>query len=417
VNAGWSRAENKGSGRITHWTQILSKESYDFSVTLPLLKKIASAKKIQDVVKDVMKMSNEKFCCCSTSSCCSTESITQYDKNDEWVMGEIHTPKGSVPVVSTNLHFKDILGAWKVRWGIGRMNYKISPGLYAVGKPDHTSPVLVSANYKLTFDVLRKELSGLDCWILILNTNGINVWCAAGKGTFGTDELVGRISKTGLSEIISHRKLVLPQLGAPGVSAHEVTKQTGFSVVYGPVRAKDIKAFLDAGFKATREMRIVKFTIWDRLVLTPVELVAAAKSSLKVFGVMFLLNLFVARPFGLADFIAYAGAVITGTVITPLLLPVIPGRAFAWKGWLLGLLWTLGFIRYSGWFVSGFLLLAIGYLLALPSLSAYLAMNFTGSSTYTSFSGVIKEVKIAVPLMAISFVVGLVLLLINSIWA
>jgi hypothetical protein len=206
-------------------------------------------------------MSNEKSCCCSASSCCNTESITPYEKNDEWVMGEIHTPKGSVPVVSTNLHFKDILGAWKVRWGIGRMNYKINPGLYAIGKPDHTSPVLVSANYKLTFDVLRKELSGLDCWILILDTKGINVWCAAGKGTFGTHELVGRILKTGLSEIVSHRKLVLPQLGAPGVSAHEVTKQTGFSVVYGPVRAKAIKTFLDSGFKATQEMRTVKFTM------------------------------------------------------------------------------------------------------------------------------------------------------------
>jgi hypothetical protein len=386
-------------------------------VTLPLLKKIASAKKILAVAKDVMKMSNEKSCCCSTSSCCSTESITPYDKNDEWVMGEIHTPKGSVPVVSTNLHFKDILGAWKVRWGIGRMNYKINPGLYAIGKPDQTSPVLVSANYKLTFDVLRKELAGLDCWILILDTKGINVWCAAGKGTFGTDELVGRISETGLPEIVSHRKLVLPQLGATGVSAHEVTKQTGFSVVYGPVRAKDIKAFLDSDFKATQEMRTVKFTMRDRLVLTPVELVTAAKSSLMVFGGMFLLNLFAARPFGLKDFIAYAGAVITGTVITPLLLPVIPGRAFAWKGWLLGLLWTLGFIWYSGWFVPGFLLLAIGYLLVLPSLSAFLAMNFTGSSTYTSFSGVIKEMKIAVPLIAISFAIGVVMLLINCIWA
>ncbi len=361
-------------------------------------------------------MSNEKSCCCSVSSCCSTEYITPYDKNDKWVTGEIHTPKGSVPVVSTSLHFKDKLGAWKVRWGISRMNYKINPGLYAIGKPNHTSPVLVSANYKLTFDVLRKELSGLDCWILILDTKGINVWCAAGKGTFGTDEIVNRISKTGLSEIVSHRKLVLPQLGAPGVSAHEVTKQTGFSAVYGPVRAKDIKTFLDSGFKATDEMRTVKFTIWDRMVLTPLELVASAKSSLMVFGVIFLLNLFVTRPFGLEDFIAYTGAVLTGTVITPLLLPVIPGRAFAWKGWLLGLLWTLGFSWYSGWFISGFLLLSIGYLLVLPSLSAYLAMNFTGSSTYTSFSGVIKEMKIAVPLIVISSLVGIVLLLVNSIF-
>jgi hypothetical protein len=91
-------------------------------------RKHASAKKMQAVVKDVMKMSKRSPAAAPADSCCSTESITPYDGNDEWITGEIHTPKGSVPVVSTNLRFKDMLGAWKVRWGIGRMNYKISPG-------------------------------------------------------------------------------------------------------------------------------------------------------------------------------------------------------------------------------------------------------------------------------------------------
>lgn len=356
-------------------------------------------------------MNKEKSCCSPVNACYAEVLIAPHNQKDKWVTGEIHTSQGSVPVISTDISFKDTLAAWKVRWGIGRLSYRINPGLYAVGQPDHKSPVLVSANYKLTFDALRKELSGLNCWILVLDTKGINVWCAAGKGTFGTDELVSRILKTGLSEIVSHKTLVLPQLGAPGVSAHEVTRRTGFSVVYGPVRAHDIKSFLDSGFKATREMRTVKFTIWDRLVLTPVELVTTAKYSLMVFGVFFIVNLFAARPFGLADFIAYAGAVVTGTVVTPVLLPIIPGRAFAWKGWLLGLCWTAGFLWFNGWFASGSLLLALGYLLVLPSLAAFLAMNFTGSSTYTSFSGVIREMKIAVPLILLSSVAGIVLVL------
>ncbi|MBT9171828.1 MAG: Corrinoid/iron-sulfur protein large subunit [Syntrophomonadaceae bacterium] len=362
-------------------------------------------------------MNKEKSCCSPVNACYAEVLVTPHNQKDEWVTGEIHTSQGSVPVISTDISFEDTFGAWKVRWGIGRMNYRINPGLYALGQPDHKSPVLVSANYKLTFDALRKELSGLHCWILILDTKGINVWCAAGKGTFGTDELVSRITKTGLSEIVSHKTLVLPQLGAPGVRAHEVTRRTGFSVVYGPIRAHDIKSFLDSGFKATQEMRTVKFTVWDRLVLTPVELVATTKYSLMVFGVFFIINLIAARTFGLADFIAYAGAVVTGTVVTPALLPIIPGRAFAWKGWLLGLLWTAGFIWFNGWFVPEFLLLAIGYLLVLPSLSAFLAMNFTGSSTYTSFSGVIREMKIAVPLIALSSIAGILLVLIKSLSA
>lgn len=350
-------------------------------------------------------MSEAKSCCCSSSGCCAEEPVTPDDQN---------TPQVNVPVVSTRLHFKDRFGAGKVRWGIGRMDYTINPGLYAVGKPGNASPVLVSANYKLTFDSLRKELSGLDCWLLILDTKGVNVWCAAGKGTFGTGELVNRIRITGLSGVVSHKKLILPQLGAAGVSAHEVTKQTGFSVIYGPVRAKDIKAFIDSGIEATPEMRTVKFTFKDRLVLTPIELVQAAKSSLLIFGVLFLINLMAARSFGLTDFIAYAGAVVTGTVITPVLLPFIPGRAFAWKGWIMGLLWTAGYVWFNGWLAPGNMLLGIGYLLILPSLSAYLAMNFTGSSTYTSFSGVSKEMKISLPYIIPSSAIGIVLVLIKS---
>ena len=294
------------------------------------------------------------------------------------------------------------------------MNYKVEPGLYALGDPDRSSPVLVSANYKLTFDALRKELDGLDCWLLILDTKGVNVWCAAGKGTFGTDELVNRIEESALGEIVAHRRLIVPQLGAVGVSAHEVQKRSGFSVLYGPVRAQDIKAYIASGCKATDEMRTVNFTLLDRLVLTPVELVGAAKKSLTVFGVLFLLNLIAARPFGSADFIAYAGAVITGTVLTPVLLPVIPGRAFAWKGWLLGLLWTSYIIWFNGWLDRENWMLAAGYLLMLPSISAFLAMNFTGSSTYTSFSGVAKEMRTAIPMIGVSLLIGVVFLLIKT---
>lgn len=370
--------------------------------------------KIKTAAKNAARMHNEKSC---RSGGCAKESAPPYRKTDAWVTGVIPAAKGAVPVISTKLSRKDVLGAWKVRWGVGRMDYKVRPELYAVGSPNPTSPVLVSANYKLTFDALRKELAGLDCWILVLDTKGVNVWCAAGKGTFGTDELVRRIAKTGLSKLVSHRTLILPQLGAPGVRAHEVAERAGFSVVYGPVRAKDIPAFIASGLRATEDMRAVKFTAWDRLVLAPVELAAAAKTSLLVFGVLFLINLFAARPFGLADFVAYAGAVLTGTVLTPLLLPVIPGRAFAWKGWLLGLLWTAGFAWRSGWFAPESLLLAIGYLLALPALSAFLAMNFTGSSTYTSFSGVIKEMKAAVPLIALLSAAGIVLVLIRRLSA
>jgi len=334
--------------------------------------------------------------CCDLNGCCCCSG----------------SPK-EVETVSTSLSFKDVLGMWKMRLGIGRANYKVEPGLYAVGKPGEDSPVLVSANYKFTFDTLRKNLAGLDCWLLILDTRGVNVWCSAGKGTFGTDELVSRIEAVGLSGFVTHKKLILPQLGASGVNAHEVKRRTGYSIQYGPVRAGDIKVFIAAGCHATEEMRRVRFTLKDRLALTPLELMAALKKTLMVYGGLFLLNLFAYRPFGLYDLILSIGAVLAGTVVTPALLPYMPGRAFSVKGWLLGFCWTAPALWLCGWLQPDSWMMAIGYLLLLPSLAAYLAMNFTGCSTYTSPSGVLKEMKGALPPMVGASMVGTVLILIH----
>jgi CO dehydrogenase/acetyl-CoA synthase gamma subunit (corrinoid Fe-S protein) len=139
---------------------------------------------------------------------------------------------------------------FQARVGYKRMDHKVTPGLYKLGNPNDESPVLVTANYALSFDALRSKLEGVDCFILALDTKGVNVWCAAGKGTFGTSELIKKIEETGLSTVVKHRRLILPQLGAPGVSAHEVKKATGFTVEYGPVRAEDIDEYLRTG-KAT----------------------------------------------------------------------------------------------------------------------------------------------------------------------
>jgi hypothetical protein len=317
--------------------------------------------------------------------------------------------------VPTTLTKQDRLGGWKVRWGINRMGYIVEPGIYAVNNPNSSSAVLVSANYKLSFDALRSQLEGLDAWILVLDTKGINVWCAAGKGTFGTEELVNRIEVSGLTSVVNHRKLLLPQLGAVGVSAHEVRKRTGFSVIYGPVRANDIKAFIKAGMKATEEMRQVKFSLYDRLVLTPVEFVNSLKYLLIAIVVLFLLSGLNPKGSsrelmfqnGLISTVILFAAYLAGTIAGPLLLPWIPGRSFAFKGTFLGLfvtaiLWNLA---WTGNWAN-----TLAWLLLVLPICSYLVMNFTGCSTYTSLSGVKKEMRVAVPLQIISAIAGIVFL-------
>jgi hypothetical protein len=321
---------------------------------------------------------------------------------------------GRVARLSTNITLTDRLGGWSVRWGINRMHYKVAAGLYAVGQPGSQSPVLVSANYKLTFDQLRRELAGRDVWLLVLETYGINVWCAAGKGSFGTLELINRINRTGLATLVAHRTLIVPQLGAPGVAAHEVKKATGFKVHYGPIRAEDIPEFLDRGMEITPAMRRARFNLGDRLVLIPVELVQAWKPSLIVFLLILLasaltvgdLKLASLLSAGLPLMIVYLGGLVMGSVVTPILLPWVPGRAFSLKGALIGLLGAVLAALFMGSTRKGADLVAL--LLMAPAVTAYFALNFTGCTTFTSLSGVEKEMRIALPVIILAIVVGVV---------
>ncbi|MFH1747905.1 MAG: mercury methylation corrinoid protein HgcA [Planctomycetota bacterium] len=333
------------------------------------------------------------------------------------MVGWLDTPAGKVPQVATKLSSRDRRGAARVRLNIRRMDYAIPPGLYAVGQPTQDSPVLASANYKLSFDYLRRELDGLAAWILVLDTKGVNVWCAAGKGTFGTGEIIDQIEVTALASVVAHRTLITPQLGAPGVAAHEVRKRSGFRVVYGPVRAKDTRAFLEAGMQATPEMRRVRFDLRDRLVIIPLELVQALKYTLFAVACLFIFSGLSRDGYDSARALAHGSraalllflSVLGGCAVTPILLPWLPGRAFSSKGATIGILLAccVVLLRWIPWEGTGGRLETASWLLMMPAVSAFLAMNFTGASTYTSLSGVKREMRTAGPTQFTAAVIGL----------
>ncbi len=299
------------------------------------------------------------------------------------------------------LTFRDRFDHFMTRWGYRRAYHRVEPGLYSMGKPTPESPVFVTANYTMSFDALRSNLGGVDCYILVLDTKGINVWCAAGKGTFGTEELMNRIRATGLESVVSHRKVILPQLGASGVSAFSLKEWCGWNVEYGPVRAEDLPEYLKM-HRATPEMRRVRFGLWDRIQLIPIELVSAFLAMAIAAGVLYF-------AIGLTASLAVLASVLAGTVLFPILLPFIPVRDFSVKGLILGLLVALPF-AYNVFTKDGPALLnalaAVGYLLAMPPLTAFLALNFTGSSTFTSRTGVRKEIYTYVLPGAIAFGLG-----------
>lgn len=319
--------------------------------------------------------------------------------------------QSNIKPTNSTLTFANRWDHFLARWGVNRMGHRIEPGLYTLGSPTIDSPVLVTANYTLSFDALRSALAGVDCYIMVLDTQGVNVWCAAGKGTFGTDEVVSRIEAACLPEIVRHRILILPQLGSAGVAAHEVKQRSGFKVEYGPIRASDLPEYLQA-HRATQEMRQVRFGLRDRLAVIPVEVVHI----LIPMSVVAVTLYFTAS---LMWSMASVAAFLAGTVLFPILLPFLPTRDFSTKGFILGVLVALPFalLRFANagdavwWHQVG---RTLTYLLIWPTVTAFLALDFTGSTTFTSRTRVRREIFRYIPIMAAVFGTGIALSVIIS---
>ncbi len=306
--------------------------------------------------------------------------------------------------VSTELSSADRKDHRLFRLGYKRSEHLVKPGLYSVGSPTQASSVFVSANLTLSFDAVRTSLKGMDAFIMVIDTKGVNVWCAAGKGTFGTDEVVRCVKEFGLEGVVSHRRLILPQLSAPGISALEVRRKSGFHVDWGPVRANDIPEYMRLG-KATPEMRKVTYNLRERMTIVPVEVVHNLLYLIVAEIVSWLL-------LGPVVGLAVLATLLGGIVLFPLLLPYIPTRQFASKGMLLGILLALPFALYPLFTGAAievrFVLDAATYVLIMAPIVSFLSLNYTGSSTFTSRTGVKREIFTWVPIMVIMLVAGIV---------
>ncbi len=134
-----------------------------------------------------------------------------------------------------------------------------------IGNPDQQSPVLVTCNFYLTVRRLFRRLKGMNAWLLVADSRGVNVWCAAGGEDFNAHSVVSAIKTSGINDLVDHRKLILPSLGAPGIKAKDVEDQTGWTVQWGPVRIEDIPAYLESGRQRSAEMKRVTYNWRERL--------------------------------------------------------------------------------------------------------------------------------------------------------
>ncbi len=142
--------------------------------------------------------------------------------------------------------------------------HRAKTGLLRIGEPGREAPVLVTGNFTLTVRRLRDALRGHDAWLLVANSRGINVWCAAGGGHLTHHDVISVVRTSGIADRVDRQELILPQLCATGVERRRITEATGFATRWGPARLEDLPAFLERGARVSQRERFMRFPLWER---------------------------------------------------------------------------------------------------------------------------------------------------------
>jgi ubiquinone/menaquinone biosynthesis C-methylase UbiE len=301
---------------------------------------------------------------------------------------------------ATTLRWRDYAANVACELSLYSTFFRVEPGLYRAGSPGPESPLFVTANFTLTFNLVRRALRGLDAYLLVIDTRGINVWCAAGGGKFSTREVALSHRAFRLAEVPHRRPAVLPQLAATGVATYKLREEFGVAAAYGPVYARDIRAYVAAGFRKAPAMRRVDWGLAKRLEVT--WFFALMNGALVALPLAVFHRLY--SPLAVAAAAAISLAV-------GALFPWLPTRLYAVKGLAAGALVAVPLLTYK--WLSGAGAARLGAWAAFLAFAGILlGLEFSGNTSVSSPSQVKQEFKpglIALAALAVAFILLIVL--------
>ena len=120
---------------------------------------------------------------------------------------------------------------------------QVESGVYEIGEPDATSPVLITTNFSLTYYTVEADTSagGIDAWVVVVDTEGTSVLTAWAAEDFTTETIAKTIKECGIEDKVEHRNAVIP--GGVAVLSGELEEESGWHIVVGPRESAGIPAF------------------------------------------------------------------------------------------------------------------------------------------------------------------------------
>ena len=122
---------------------------------------------------------------------------------------------------------------------------QIEEGLYTIGTPDETSPVLVTTNFSLTYFTVEGdvEASRMPAWVVVVNTEGTSVLTAWAAEKFTAEIIAQKVKACGVADKVKHRKLILPGHVAvlSGKLEDELARE--WTILVGPRESSGLPTF------------------------------------------------------------------------------------------------------------------------------------------------------------------------------
>lgn len=306
-----------------------------------------------------------------------------------------------------------------------KKTFSVKPGLYYTGDHyDITAPILVTCNYHLTVYKLWKTVNHLNTRILVIDTEGINVWCAAGKGKFCTAAIQEQLEKVDPNQLSvleiskEHRlPLVIPKLALSGVKLKKLI-DLNYQPIIGPIYMEEIPDFLHQKPLINCKTEKFEFDISDRLFTLPGSLLQFLLYSIYPAIPLFLLNAIF--PNGCSNILWYQIPILFFSVATLyiIIFPYLPSRKFAIKGLTLAscLLLPILVVFFINPISIGSIYSSLSLVSIVLATGIFFGLYYTGNSGVSNYSLVKLEIVRYLPISAILYGLGLVMFILSIVF-
>ena len=122
---------------------------------------------------------------------------------------------------------------------------QVEPKLYEIGAVNPDSPLLITTNFSLTYFTVSGEVEGcgVPSYLLVADADGQSVLTSWAAGKFDAEKIAKTVQGSGIADLLSHKKLVIPGHVA-GLSGEVEEELPGWQILVGPREAVDIPTYL-----------------------------------------------------------------------------------------------------------------------------------------------------------------------------